>query len=246
MGRCPRINPYRSRAASTDTTRTTDTHRENTSQQHHETILCFWAFLTQRPSVTKEVLIKTKFSHWTEPDGHEWCKIFPMIHFSPFRLVCQFCGFILKAATDKSFLCVCLTWIMKSFSSSTSHTHLTTSHSSVSVPTGQEGVSSPLSAVSVDQSLPSSAKSTETQFLNFYIASVFVILVCVCFPTLHVCVVMFSWELQSDRRSVWALIVAAAETWWEEERSKKMIGRSMLAWTLSTLFWCSVTHSNDN
>lgn len=29
-----------------------------------------------------------------------------MIHFSPFRLVCQFCGFILKAATDKSFLCV--------------------------------------------------------------------------------------------------------------------------------------------
>lgn len=109
MGRCPRINPYRSRAASTDTTRTTDTHRENTgitSQQHHETILCFWAFLTQRPSVTKEVLIKTKFSHWTEPDGHEWCKIFPMIHFSPFRLVCQFCGFVLKAATDKSFLCV--------------------------------------------------------------------------------------------------------------------------------------------
>lgn len=45
---------------------------------------------------------------------------------------------------------------MKSFSSSTSHTHLTTSHSSVSMPTGHGGVSSPLSAVSVDQSLPSS------------------------------------------------------------------------------------------
>ena len=55
-------------------------------------------------------------------------------------------------------VCVCLTWIMKSFSSSTSHTHLTTSHSSVSIATDQEGVSSPLSAVSVDQSLPSSTE----------------------------------------------------------------------------------------
>lgn len=45
---------------------------------------------------------------------------------------------------------------MKSFSSSASHTHLTSSHSSVSMAKDQEGVSSPLSAVSVDQSLPSS------------------------------------------------------------------------------------------
>lgn len=119
-----------------------------------------------------------------------------MIHFSP-SSTCSICGFILKAATDKSFLCVCLTWIMKSFSSSTSHTHLTTSHSSVSVPTGQEGVSSPLSAVSVDQSLPSSTKSTESQFLNFYIVSVFVILVCVCvFPP---CMCVFWCSVESFR-----------------------------------------------
>ncbi|KAF3860948.1 hypothetical protein F7725_001203, partial [Dissostichus mawsoni] len=53
------------------------------------------------------------------------------------------------------------TRLRSSFSSSTSHTHLTTSHSSVSIATGQEEVSSPLSAVSVDQSLPSSAEREE-------------------------------------------------------------------------------------